>query len=197
MIGSLLDLVVQELNSVICRRLGINPATSQKVALSPIIESDGSLAVKDKNLLLFKLINIEMDPVANGPQPTAGFPGNGSSLIKASPIYLNLKVILAAHFKPEQIKEGLDILTMGIAHFQGKPAWNAQNTPGFPESVNKLLFEMETIDLNQLGHLWGAIGVKYMPSVLYKVKMITIDDSTIKEFIPSVIELSTTVNTSE
>lgn len=193
MIGSTLDFIAQELNSTICQRLSINPSAVNKVVLSSIIDPDGSITVKEKNVLLLKLINIEMDPMANGPQPTAQTSINGNIVVETSPIYLNLKIVLAAHFSPEQIKSGLDLLTMGISYLQGKPSWVPQNTPGLPTGTHKLFFEMETLDMHQISHLWGAIGVKYMPSVVYKLKMLTIDDHAIQAVIPEIQTIDTSV----
>ncbi len=192
MIGSTLEFIAKELNHTICQRLKINPSTN-KVLLTNIVDPDGSIAVKDNNVLLLKLVNIEPDPIANGSEPNVHFP-RGSDLVKAAPLYLNLKLVLAAYVKSEQVQAGLDMLTMGIGYLQGKQMWNPQNTPGLPADVNRLIFEMESLDLHQLNHLWGVIGTKYLPSVIYKLKMLTIDDEVIRAEVPGITEVSTDVN---
>lgn len=190
MIGTTLKFVAKQLNQVICQRLQIDP-TSQKVQLSAIADADGSLAVKDHNVLLVKLINIEPDPLANSSNPITRNPSNGA--IQASPLYLNLKVILAAYFKPEQTQEGLDMLSMAISYIQGNNCWTPQNSPGFPDTVSKLMFEMESVDMHQLNHIWGAVGTKYLPSTLYKLRMVVIDDGNIKNVIPTISEIGTKI----
>jgi len=188
MIGSTLEFIASELNASICHRLKIN-SSSNKVLLSSIVNPDGSIAVKDHNVLLLKLVNIEPDPIANGSQPL--LPNTpGSSLLESAPLYLNLKIVLAAFFKAEQVQAGLDILTLGIGLFQGKQMWTQQNTPGLPSDIDRLVFEMETLDMHQLNHIWGAIGTKYLPSVIYKIKMLTIDDEVIRESIPAITTIA-------
>ncbi|MEL6863527.1 MAG: DUF4255 domain-containing protein [Bacteroidota bacterium] len=195
MIGHSLNFIAQELNKHICNTLKIHPS-NQKVLLSSIIDPDGNMAVKESNVLLIKLINIEPDPIANGSQPTVHYP-RGSDFVESAPLYLNLQFLLAAYFKPEQIKTGLDMLTVGIAFLQGKSLWNSQNTPELPEGLERLVFEMGTLDLHQLNHVWGAIGAKYMPSVIYKMKMLVIDDHVFQGLIPSISTIATSVEKSE
>jgi len=39
-------------------------------------------------------------------------------------------------------------------------------------------------DLQQLTNLWGMLGAKYIPSVVYKLKMLTFSSNTIVEEVP-------------
>jgi hypothetical protein len=42
------------------------------------------------------------------------------------------------------------------------------------------------LDIMTLSQLWGALGCKYMPSVVYKVRMLTIDLDETRGEIPAV-----------
>jgi hypothetical protein len=37
-----------------------------------------------------------------------------------------------------------------------------------------------------MNNVWAALGAKYMPSVIYKMRMLTIDGSIIREFRPEI-----------
>ena len=37
---------------------------------------------------------------------------------------------------------------------------------------------MVSMNSEQVNHLWATLGGKYLPSVLYKVRMLTIEDDT-------------------
>lgn len=187
MIGSTLQFVAKCLNENLCQRLQLHPSAN-KVQLSSIADPSGKLTIKDNNVLLVKLINIEPDTIANGSEPSVRITYSGR--MESAPLYINLRIMLAAYFQPEQIQAGLDMLTMGLAYFQGKPMWNPQNTPDLPPSVNKLVFVMETLNYDQLNHVWGAIGTKYLPSAMYKVKMLVIDSHIIQANIPKVIQVA-------
>ncbi|PHN02229.1 DUF4255 domain-containing protein [Flavilitoribacter nigricans] len=184
MIGSALQFVTNKMDAVIRQRLK-SPPGSNKVILSSIMEPEGTIAIKEENVLLFSLVNIQKDPIAGG--EVRRFPlGDQVVVGKAPSVHLNLFIILAAHFKAEQTREGLDMLSMGIAFLQGMPLWNEQTSPGMPEGIAKLIFELESPDFHQQSHIWGAIGAKYMPSVLYKVRTIIVDDGTIDQVLPTV-----------
>lgn len=52
---------------------------------------------------------------------------------------------------------------------------------GFPTvQIPKLIVEMENMDFQMTHSLWQTIGASYQPSILYKVRMISIDN----EFTP-------------
>jgi len=192
MIGTTLNFIAQTLNNDLCQRLKLNPSTN-KVILSSIVDPNGTFNVKESNVLLLKLINIEPDPFANDSMPTHRIPGR-SDIVETSPLYINLRLVLAVYSKPEQIQAGLDMLTIGMSYFQGKPLWNPQNTPGLPDNVDRLVFEMESLNLDQLNHLWGAIGTRYMPSAIYRMKMLTLNDHTYQEIIPPISAIDTSIN---
>lgn len=182
MIGSILNYIAQQMDAVIRQRLRLQPS-DQKVFLTPIVGPDGSIAVKSENVLVFSLVSIQKDPIASN-----AFPKKpdivAESVSKAAPLHLNLYIVLGAYYKPEQIADGLDTLTIAMSFLQGKPLWNAQNSPGLPSGLEKLIFEMEPCDFHQLSHIWGTVGAKYLPSVLYKIRMIIIDDEAVSQLTP-------------
>ena len=194
MIGSILSFVSNQINTTVCQRLAINPA-NRKVVLTNIVNPDGTSSINDNNVLIFTLLNIEKDSNALNPLPEVRF-SDVAFEKKSPPLYLNLKVLIASHFNAEQLQSGLDTLTIALSFLQGKPLWNAQNTPGLPSSVDRLIFEMETLDFHQLSHLWGTIGAKYMPSAVYKLRMLTIDDGAIQELVSPIKKVAPQTNKS-
>ncbi len=50
--------------------------------------------------------------------------------------------------------------------------------------IEKLVFEMASITPEQLNNIWGSLGAKYMPSVVYKVRMLTFDNNIVREYRP-------------
>jgi hypothetical protein len=186
MIGNTLNFIASQLNNVVCQRLQLNPS-NPKVILSNIVDHNGTINVKDKNVLLLKLINIEQEPIANNSVSITREAVNFE--MKSPPLYINLQLVLAAYYNPEQVQSGLDTLTIGLSFIHGKPSWNAQNTPGLPSGIKRLVFEMETLDFHQLNQVWGAIGTNYMPSVMYKIRMLTIDDGAIQGLVEPVKEV--------
>jgi len=62
----------------------------------------------------------------------------------------------------------------------------ARNTPRLDPGVEKLTFEMESLSSEKLNNVWSTLGAKYMPSVVYKIRMLTFDSSVIREYRPAV-----------
>lgn len=96
---------------------------------------------------------------------------------KEPPIYLNLHLLFIAN--ASDYETSLQLLS-GIAEcFQSTPffeAGNAKNNiTGFPSKVERLVFELFNLNLEQLNHFWGVNGGKYYPSLLYKVRMVPVE----------------------
>jgi hypothetical protein len=54
--------------------------------------------------------------------------------------------------------------------------------PALDPRIQKLIVDLCTLNFEQINHLWSTLGGKYLPSVLYKVRQLTIDeDSTVSE----------------
>jgi hypothetical protein len=48
------------------------------------------------------------------------------------------------------------------------------------------------LDLNTdtLSNMWSSLGAKYMPSVVYKMRMLTFDDTFVREFRPEISSMA-------
>lgn len=190
MIGSILNFIAQEMDAFIRLRMRAHPS-EQKVILSPLVDLGGGVAIKEENVLVLSLVNIQKDPIATPSRPYDHRDFTKVHIQQAPPVHLNLILLLGAYFKPENVKDGLDTLTFGISYLQGKPLWTGQNSPALPSGLEKLTFELESLDFHQQSHLWGAIGAKYFPSVIYKMRMIIIDDGTIDQIVPTIQKTGT------
>lgn len=185
MIGNILSYIASELNLFICKSQGISPGV-QKVIMSPIMNPDGSLAIKEENVILMTFVDAYKDSLINSYQQ--GYSQQGvqiGSEIGSTPLRLNLHVLFSAHFAGEKYKSALNNLTYVFRFFQGSAIMDRQNTPTLPKSIEKLEFHMQDLGYHDRSHLWGVIGAKYMPSVLYQVRLLTIGGSTAPEFVAS------------
>jgi len=62
-----------------------------------------------------------------------------------------------------------------------------------PTGLTKLEFEIEKITYHQMQSLWTAMGAKYQPSVIYKLRLVTIQGNETAGFIPAVSQISNLV----
>jgi hypothetical protein len=48
------------------------------------------------------------------------------------------------------------------------------------ENIDKLVFELLKTDYQSTNYLWNSLGAKYVPSMIYKVRMLTIDENNVR-----------------
>lgn len=171
MIYESLNFLAERLNNYIQRNV-ISVAESP-VILSRLVESDGKSAEGTTDKLILSLVNVEKDTLVQ-PFSSNGYNANGQCIVSASPIYMNLHVILAANTKSDNYKKALKLLSSGMSFFQNNSVFDRQNSPDMPEGLEKLIVDVENIKIQEMNNLWSSIGTKYMPSVLYKVRTVAL-----------------------
>ncbi len=169
MIYEALALVTQQLNTYFRNRFS---QVEDRVVLSNLVEPDGSSAIKEENKVVVTLVNIQKETISGNRS------SNGASMNK--PIALNLHVLFSAWFTGANYPESLKFLGAVIAYFQANNHLTASSVPDMPEGMDKLTFEIVTMDFQEVSHVWGMLGAKHLPSVMYKFRLVLIDEATIK-----------------
>lgn len=186
MIHSVLEFLTQELNSFIKLKVG-DPLTT-RIYLSGVTNEAG-IAIPDQSLGL-SLINIEEERT-NKEQQSRFINAVGKVEKRNPEIQLNLYVLITANFQNKQANnssddyvEGLKQLSFAIAFFQSKNVFTPENSPalsGFDDTLKKIVVELYSYSFEQLYNFWSVVGAKYLPSVLYKIKTLTIQENAIQE----------------
>jgi hypothetical protein len=190
MIHTVLEAIRNELDEFLKRRRHSEPNKSH-VMLSELVSIDGGVHEEALDKVIITLINVEQERVALNAR---AFDGNTR---KNPPIGLNLVVLISANYKPEEYFGALQDLSSVIGFFQGKQLFTAQNTPGFPDRFFKMTVEMINLDMRELSNFWTAVGSKHLPSVIYKLRMISISADMILEETREIIGVETTPKTDE
>jgi hypothetical protein len=126
------------------------------------------------NTVVAFLVKVERVPLPYGVGGHSG--GAGRSVVTNAPVYLNLLVMFAANFGGRNYAEALKFLSGTIGFFQARPAFDPQSSPGLDPRIDKLTLEIENLNTADLSNLWGIFGGKYLPSILYRMRMVTIDE---------------------
>ncbi|MFO0355967.1 MAG: DUF4255 domain-containing protein [Sphingobacteriaceae bacterium] len=150
--------------------------TEDKTIVSNIINSDGSVPIAINDKLVVCLVNIEQETsIAN-----LGFTHNtGQSFqIRNQPLNINLYILFAANFNI--YSESLKFISSTISFFQGNYVFLKKNHPNMSENIDKLVFELLKTDYQSTNYLWNSLGAKYVPSMIYKVRMLTIDENNVR-----------------
>ena len=102
-------------------------------------------------------------------------------------LHLNMKILFSAHFNPLNYVQALKYLSEVINFFQAKPVFEQSNSPGLVDTnIQKLNFNIYHQDTNVKNNLWATLGAKYMPSISYHVRLITITDQSVRQQIDGI-----------
>lgn len=179
MIDSALFSIVNELNSTLNLKFNLN---ENRVVASNLLNLDGSLSIKDENRIVVSLVNIEEEKTAtpNG----FGVPITGNN----HPIYLNMYVLFYSLFNEKLYEESLKFISAIIGFFQSKKVFTPNNTSGLDQQIDKILVEINNISFHEQSNILSALGAKYAPCVLYKMRMVGIEESGINYSAPKISE---------
>ncbi len=175
MIEKALSFIAEYLNNELKLTFGLD---DNVVALSSLINPDGSITENIENKIILTVINLEQETTV---KLNRQYIQDQQSFAKvAPPIYLNVYLLVAANYSSVNYMEALKILSRVIGVFQTNTYFNGQQQADFPQELEKLTLEIFNIPINELSHIWSGIGAKYVPSIIYKVRMITIDGGVVK-----------------
>lgn len=168
MIDVAMEFLSVQLNNYLGRRYG---ESASFVVLDNLVEPDGSSPVKNKNKLVLTLINLEQETAKQFYGATRRNAGRHESL--NPPLHFNLDILLSANF--DSYSEALRLLTDSIRFFQANILFNRVNCPLLPIGIHSLQIEVENSPYTKTHNLWSALGAKYIPSIIYKVRHVTVD----------------------
>jgi hypothetical protein len=153
------------------------------VLVSNLFGHDGNAVLNTNNKLIMFLANLEKDTV-----PYRHHQGHAGdrSVISSRAIYLNLYVMVAANFSGGNYSEALKFISSTISFFQRFPVFDHDVTPDLDSRIEKLMLEIENLKINELSNLWTLLGGKYLPSVLYKVRMVAFDAGDVIGQVPNI-----------
>lgn len=172
MIDAALSLMTVQLNEHLRRRfqLGEDPAV-----LSNLLEQTGTLVPLVANKLVLFLAGVERDTLAHRVPGTQNLGMHPQQLVSSTPVYLNLLVMCAANFSGSNYMEALKFLSSAIAFFQSHQVMDQHNAPGLDARLERLVLSIENLSSSEMHSLWGIHSGRYLPSVLYRVRMISVD----------------------
>ncbi len=174
MINLAIQLLAEQLDQHLRR---IYDLTEDTVVVSNLLEVDGSVVPDINNKLVMFLANIEKDSVSVRP---AGAQEWGERITQHNAaLNFNLYVMMTANFAGNNYPEALKFLSSTISFFQRYPVFNHQTTPEMDKRIEKLVLDVENLSIQDLSNLWSSLGGKYMPSILYRVRMVTFDSDAV------------------
>ena len=175
MINNALSVLKDELEAYLGLVNTVSPSDGF-IVLSNVARQNGEWAIPDEKLGM-SLINIEEERVFK--EQRFNYRNESGDLEQYNPeIKLNLYVLFCANFvntstTEMNYREGLKQLSNIIAFFQGKNVFTPENTPAMKPELRKLIVELYSYTFEQQYNFWSILGAKYLPSVLYRVRLLS------------------------
>jgi len=199
MLKTALEFVQDELNSYIQKRDPVNFGSKDLAVLSNIVTQDGNFAFDDPNTagehaIIITLVNIEESRIAEC-QNYFHKKADGT-ILKGNPA-VNLEFFVLFTAYSDDYNSSLRNLTFITNFFQTHNVFTPEKFPHLNshadsdkpwQKVEKLLFTHHNLTFEQQNNLWGALGAKYMPSLIYKLRILRFEDDQYQSETPPILE---------
>ena len=157
-----------------------------------LFETDHSSTLE--NQIIITLVNIEEESTLKNIR-NINYNPDGGFRYTTQPVFLNLYLLFSCNFKV--YSTALTRLEQILQFFQQRRKFDIKSTTSTAnqdafledEQEFKLLPELYSLTFEQINHLWGALGGRQVPSVMFKIRLVKIDDTQIFKQGPPVEEI--------
>jgi hypothetical protein len=200
MIRTALEFIKKELETYIVDREQdpANYSAGNVVDLKSIMLPNGSINITDTTHITIMVVGVDEER-REGKRPYYTPTDDKQFLRLNPPVELDLYILFAAH--NSSYETSLRDLSDVVSFFQANTIFDEKKFPALNASVadsiikpwqliERLTFRLHTLSFEQQNNLWGMVGSKYLPNVVYKMNMLTVFDTKGKEKVASVTELN-------
>ena len=140
------------------------------IAFSDPFQTSGSLTAI-QNRIVITMVNLEEEKTLKNTPHQVPNTGDKGYTYQNPPVFLNLYVLFSANY--ERYDNALKFISDVIAFFQKNRVFTSA---AFPQlvGIDRVIVDLNTLTFEQMNHLWAVLGGKYIPSVLYKVRLIEV-----------------------
>jgi len=173
-----MTLLLRQLNDYLARVDGAAGAPTTALWGNVAQLDRTEIATELDNHVVLSLVNVEEErTLKNG---RVSFPlASGEVGYRNRPVHLNLFLLFTANYR--NYGTGLRRLSQVVTFFQGKQQFTLANSPGAlpPQSSLRefsLVMDLLSLSFEEVNHLWGFLGAKQSPFVVYRGRLVTLCD---------------------
>lgn len=187
MIDKALSLLVTQLNLYI-------PEDPPEVILGNIALHDAADQDALHEKIVLSLVNVEEEATLKNNRFYHTLPN--TTQYTHAPVFLNLYLLFSANYLKSYDK-ALTRISAVIRFFQSRKTFDIGSGTSLPpnpdpdELALSLTMELYTMSFEQVNHLWGTLGGKQMPFVMYKGRLVMLQDRKIFREAPLIEEIKT------
>lgn len=169
MLDIALGFLIDELNGYMEARTG---STTVRAMLTRMLDDTGRYAF-GAQIIGVTMVNVEEERTFREQLPSHTLV-NGQHVVREPALKLNLTVLFAANFPI--YGESLKYLACVLTFFQAHSSFTPARYPALDPRIGKLTVELQSPTYEHLNQIWGFVGGKQLPSALYKIRMVVLQD---------------------
>lgn len=167
MINKVLSVLKDQLNGP----GGLKDILGEITVVDNISKQDGeNQGIEDK--VVITLVNVEEESTLKNSSRYVTPPTLNEIKMESNPAYLNLYVMISAN--RATYNNALANISKVIEVFQANNILTYHYPGNDPSNDFSFRIELHTVPFEQLSYIWGLLGGKIMPSVLYKISIVKI-----------------------
>ena len=154
------------------------------------------------NSIIISVVNLEEESALKNQPAYRCYPPLGTAVYENPAVYLNLYVLFTCNYWGDKYIYALQRISYVVRFLQSRNTFSYgtasyQDTGGTefsddPDLVSlKFTMELYTLTFEQLNHLWGSLGGRQIPFVMYKLRLVALTDRKILRNTPLIREIDT------
>lgn len=172
MIETAIHTIQQELNTQL--KTAFQLAEDILIVRSPLQDLE-------KHKLILSLVKIEEDSSLKSTSL------NPSKSLQQAPISINLYLLFAASIELSNSEKAYKYLSEVVRFFHNKPLFNPQNSPNLGNgALEKISMELVNQSFEEQSQMWSMLGSPYLPSLVYRVRILSLGSDSIQTEIPNI-----------
>lgn len=169
MIDAALQFLLTELNAYMVLRTGASFGSAE---MGRLVDDLGKSAIKEDRLGA-AVLKIDEERTLKSQLPSTTFV-NGLHVTQEPELKVDLHVMIAANFR--QYDQALRQISHVLTFFQSHRIFERERYPGLDARIEKLVVELEYLEFEQVNQIWSFVGGKQLPSVVYRVRLLALQD---------------------
>ncbi|GGA83647.1 hypothetical protein GCM10011369_27080 [Neiella marina] len=190
MLDTALQFIADQSNDFLKAKTGV---TDNIVKLGQVVDDNGKYAIGKESIAL-TLLNMEQEATARQQLPSNSFV-NGKTVKLPPELRLNLYVMLVARFT--EYDQALKYLSLLMTFFQSHSVFRAEQNPGLSQQISRISLDLQSLSYDQLNQIWAFLGGKHLPSVMYKIRLVSLHDQALATIGPPVLSVHSNINSAE
>jgi uncharacterized protein DUF4255 len=152
------------------------------------------------NSIVISVVNVEEESTLKNQPAYRCYPPLGTAVYENPAVFLNLYVLFTCNYWGDKYIYALQRISYVVRFLQSRNTFSYgtasyQDTGGSefsddPDLVSlKFTMELYTLTFEQLNHLWGSLGGRQVPFVMYKLRLVALTDRKVLRNTPLIREI--------